>query len=139
MDDLLRAKAAQWNVMLDETRKTATSVLGFGVRDEKRVVLKLTKVSDEAHAGKVLRVFGERGAVRVYEAETGAVLLERLEPGEQLVTLVKHGEDDQATAVLTQVIGKLVNHAAPEGCSTVADWGRGFERYVLIGDRQIPN
>jgi len=137
MIDRLQAKAAEWNVQLDETRETATSLLGFGVRDGRRVVLKLTKVSDEANAGRVLQAFGESGAVRVYEAETGAMLLERIEPGEQLVSLVRRGEDDEATAILAQVIEKLANHEAPEGCPSVADWGRGFECYVRSGDRQI--
>lgn len=139
MHEQLLAKAAQWNVMIDETRETATSLLGFGVRDEKREVLKLTKVSDEAHAGKVLRAFGESGAVRVYEAETGAVLLERLEPGEQLVSLVRHGKDEEATRIMALVIEKLAHHQPPEECPSVTDWGRGFERYVRSGDRQIPN
>ncbi|HKS08233.1 MAG TPA: aminoglycoside phosphotransferase family protein [Pyrinomonadaceae bacterium] len=135
----LQAKAAEWQVTLNETRETATAQLGFGVRDGRRVVLKLTNVSDEAHAGKVLQAFAGSGAVTVYEAETGAVLLERLEPGEQLVSLVRRGEDDEATKILAQVIGKLANHVAPEECPTVADWGRGFDRYVRSGDRQIPH
>ncbi len=123
--------------MLDETRETATSLVGFGVRDEKRVVLKLTKVSDEAYAGKVLQAFGASGVVRVYEAETGVVLLERLEPGEQLVNLVRRGEDDEATKILAQVIGKLANREAPGECPTVADWGWGFDRYVSSGNDRI--
>lgn len=137
MHEQLLAKATEWNVILDETRETVTSLLGFGVRDGRRVVLKLTKVSDEAHSGKVLQAFGESGAVRVYEAETGAVLLERLEPGEQLVSLVRRGEDDQATEILVQVIERLANHEAPEECPSVADWGRGFNCYLESGDRQI--
>ena len=135
--DPLQAKAAEWNVTIQETRETATSLLGFGVSDGRRVVLKLTNVRDEAHSGKVLQAFGGSGAVRVYEAETGAVLLERLEPGEQLVSLVRRGEDDQATKILTQVIEKLARHEAPDECLTVADWGRGFDRYAHSGDRQI--
>lgn len=139
MLDRLHTKAAEWNVTLNETRETATSLLGFGVRDEQRVVLKLTKVSDEAHSGKVLRAFGGNGAVRVYEAETGVVLLEQLEPGEQLVSLVRRGEDDEATKILAQVIGKLANHAAPDECPTVAGWGRGFDRYIASGAQHIPD
>ncbi|HEX6650471.1 MAG TPA: aminoglycoside phosphotransferase family protein, partial [Pyrinomonadaceae bacterium] len=76
-------------------------------------------------------------AVRVYESETGAVLLERLEPGEELVNVVKRGEDDEATKILAQVIGKLAHHQAPAVCPTVADWGRGFDRYLASGDRQL--
>lgn len=139
MLDRLQTKAAEWNVVLDETRERATSVLGFGVRDGRRVVLKLTKVRDEANAGKVLKAFGPSGAVRVFEAETGAVLLERLDPGEQLVKLVRRGQDDEATKILAQVIEKLAHHEAPEECPGVADWGRGFERYVRSGDGRIPH
>src|SRR5688572_19244467 len=140
MNDQLPAKAAQWNVTLEETRETATSVLGFGVRDGRRVVLKLIKkADDELHSGAVLRAFGDAGAVRVYESEIGAVLLERLDPGEELVNLVRRGADDEATMILAEVIAKLTNHTAPAECPTVADWGRGFERYLQSGDSQIPH
>src|SRR5262244_3186208 len=92
----LTIKAAEWNVLLEETRETASSLLGFGVRDGQRVVLKLTKGGgDESHSGAVLRAFNGDGAVRVIESETGAVLLERLEPGEELVSLVRSGADDE--------------------------------------------
>ena len=126
--------------MLEDTRETASSLLGFGVRDGKRVVLKLAKIgSDESQSGEVLRAFGGDGAVWVYEAETGAVLMERLEPGDELVTVVRRGDDDEATRILAQVIGKLANHTPPPECPTVADWLRGFDRYVQSGDQQIPS
>lgn len=140
MNNQLQAKAAEWNIDIEETRETATSLLGFGLRDGRRVVLKLLKqTGDEMHSGKVLRVFGGSGAVRVYKAEAGAVLLERLEPGEELVNVVRRGDDDEATRILAQVIRKLANHTAPVECPTVTDWGRGFERYVCSGNRQIPH
>jgi streptomycin 6-kinase len=135
----LLAKAAQWNVTVEETRETGTSLLGFGVRDGKRVVLKLiTGAHDELHSGKVLRAFDGSGAVRVLEDEVGAVLLERLEPGEQLVNLVRRGEDGEATRILAGVIEKLAHHTPPAESPTVADWGRGFDRYINSGDAQIP-
>ncbi|HSK63388.1 MAG TPA: aminoglycoside phosphotransferase family protein [Pyrinomonadaceae bacterium] len=138
--DQLRAKAAQWNVTLEETLETATSLLGFGVRDGQRVVLKIINgAHDELHSGKVLRAFGGRGAVRVLEAELGAVLLERLDPGEQLVNVVKRGDDDEATRILAGVIQKLAHQTPPAECPTVADWGRGFDRYLRGGDAQIPH
>lgn len=131
----LQAKAEAWNVTLEETRETPTSLLGFGVRAGHRVVLKITRhEGDESHSGKVLEAFNGDGAVRVYEHETGAVLLERLEPGEQLVNL----EDDKATMILAGVMKKLAHHQAPFECPTVADWGRGFDRYLASGDRQLP-
>ena len=134
----LQAKAVEWNVRLDEIRETTTSLLGFGMRDDVRVVLKVSKqLGDESRSGEVLQVYAGDGAVRVYESEIGAVLLERLEPGEQLVSLVKRGDDADATQILADVIGKLAHHEAPIGCPTIADWGRGFDRYLQSDDEHI--
>ena len=135
----LHAKAAEWNVTIDNTLETPTSLLGFGVRAGRRVVLKITKQSgDESHSGKVLRAFAGDGAVRVYESETDAVLLERLEPGEQLSGIVKRGNDEEATKILAEVLEKLAHHKAPEECPAVTDWGRGFDRYLRSNDQQVP-
>ena len=134
----LETKAVEWNVKLDEIRETPTSLIGFGVRGGARVVLKISKQDgDESHSGEVLKAYDGEGAVRVFESETGAVLLERLEPGEPLVNLVKQGRDVEATNVLAEVIAKLANHKPPIGCPTVADWGRAFDRYLQSGDEQI--
>jgi streptomycin 6-kinase len=134
----LQARAIEWNVRLDEIRQTPTSLLGFGTRDDVRVVLKMSKqLGDESRSGEVLQAYAGDGAVRVYESEIGAVLLERLEPGEQLVNVVKRGDDAEATKILAEVIGKLANHEAPIECSTVADWGRGFDRYLQSDDDHI--
>ena len=138
VNEQLYVKAAQWDVTLEETRETPSSLLGFGVRAGERVVLKLiTGAHDELHSGKVLRAFDRSGAVRVLEDEPGAVLLERLEPGDQLVRLVTCGYDDEATRILAGVIKKLAHHTPPEECPSVADWGHGFNRYVQSGDAQI--
>jgi streptomycin 6-kinase len=135
----LETKAVEWNVTLEEIRETPTSLIGFGVRGGMRVVLKITKqVGDESHSGEMLKAYGGEGVVRVYECETGAVLLEQLEPGEQLVNLVKQGRDDEATRILAEIIAKLANHKAPTGCPTVTDWGRAFDRYLQSGDEQVP-
>lgn len=126
--------------MLDEIHETPTSLLGFGVREGVRVVLKITKqAGDESHSGAVLKAYAGEGAVRVYEYEVGAVLLERLDPGEQLVNVVKRGDDDKATKILAEVMAKLANHEPPFGSPTVADWGRSFERYLQSGNKQIPH
>ena len=136
---LLRTQASQWQVELEETRETPSSLIAFGVRDGQRVVLKLTKgATDEARSGEVLKAFGAEGAVRVYEAEVGTVLLERLDPGEELVTLVRQGDDDQATRVLADVIARLQGHEAPVETITVAEYGRAFDWYVRTGNRQVP-
>ena len=65
----LKLKAAEWNVSLDEIRETATSLLGFGMREGIPVVLKITKQpGDESHSGEVLKAYNGDGAVRVYES-----------------------------------------------------------------------
>jgi streptomycin 6-kinase len=133
----LRNTATQWNVKVDEIRETESSLVGFGVRNGRRVVLKLTRSADEARSGQVLKAFDGDGAVRVYEYEHGAVLLERLDPGEQLVALVRRGKDDEATNIIAEVIAKLAHHPPPAETPTVADWGRGFDRYVQSGDQQV--
>ena len=135
----LRARAEGWGVSIDEMMETPTSVLGFGLRGNDRVVLKITKAeSDESHAGEVLRSFKGDGAVRVHESDTGAVLMERLEPGHQLVELVRRGEDDEATKILANVTLQLSQHKAPPHTPTVPDWARGFDRYLATADKQIP-
>jgi len=51
-----KLKAAEWNVSLDEIRETATSLIGFGTRQDLRVVLKITKrVGDESDSGEMLK------------------------------------------------------------------------------------
>ena len=128
---LLQRKAAEWSVALGEIRETATSLLGFGARDGTHVVLKLTTgADDELNSGKVLMAFGGSGAVRVLESDVGAVLLEQLDPGEQLVNLVRRGDDNEATRILADVIEKLAHHTPPVECPAVTDWGRGFNRYL---------
>lgn len=135
----LQAKAADWRVTLNEIRETPASLVGFGTRSGLPVVLKVTKqAGDESHAGEVLRAFAGDGVARVFESEIGAVLLERLQPGEQLVNLVKRGDDEEATRILAQVMLKLAHHEAPPQCPTVLDWGLGFERYLSSGNDQIP-
>ena len=138
MLDRLHSKAAQWNIAIDETHETASSAIGFGIHEGRRVVLKLTRTSDEARSGEMLQAFAGSAAVRVYEYERGAVLLERLEPGQQLVDLVRCGDDDDATKIMAEVIAKLAHHSPPPDTSTVADWGRGFERCLNSDDQRIP-
>lgn len=136
--DQLNAKAVEWKVTINEMRETSFSVIGFGEREGSRVVLKISKQEgDESQAGEVLTAFGGV-AVKVLKFETGAVLLERLKPGDPLVNLVSDGKDEEATEIIAKVMGKLAHHSAPTSCPTVSDWGRGFDRYLDCDDRQIP-
>lgn len=96
-----------------------------------RLVLKVgvpgAELSSEVGA---LRLFDGRGAVRLLEAdaEWGALLLERLEPGTQLVALCE-GDDAAATAAAAALMRKLRRPApAAHDFPTAADWGGGLRR-----------
>ena len=134
-NERLTLRATQWKVGLVETRKTESSLLGFGSRNGKPVVLKISKTTgDEWNAGDVLRAFQDEGTVRVLESSEGAVLLERIEPATELVELVREGRDEEATAICAGVIGRLAHHAPPAGCPTMFDWALGFDRYLAQPD-----
>ncbi|HSS77003.1 MAG TPA: aminoglycoside phosphotransferase family protein [Thermoanaerobaculia bacterium] len=135
----LEDRAREWRVAVDETFETATSLITYGRREEDPVVLKVVKVrGDEWHSGEVLNAFGGRGMVLVHDFVAGAVLLERLLPGRSLVDLSVNDRDDEATALLAEVIGAMSPDAAMSGVPTVHDWGRGFERYAASGQHRLP-
>ena len=127
----LTSQAAEWKVAIEEIRETESSVLGFGVREGLPVVLKISRrAGDEWNSGEMLRAFCSDGTARVYESAGGAALLERLQPGTQLVDLVRTGKDEEATAILADVMTRMAHHPPPESCPTIADWSRGFDRYL---------
>ncbi len=52
--DKLSLRARQWNVAIEHTRETSGSLLAFGVREDTRVVLKISKhEGDEWQAGEI--------------------------------------------------------------------------------------
>jgi streptomycin 6-kinase len=164
--DRIRLYAREWGVIVEDTFQTESSVIGFGTRDvddagsrKQDVVLKVVKQpGDEWHSGEVLAAFNGKGFVRVYEHAPGAVLLQRLKPGNSLVDLSLHGRDEEATDILAGVIQQMSsvesslssvelpkserespNSRAPlQHCPTVHDWAKAFERYIATGDKQIP-
>ncbi len=75
-----------------------------------------------------LRHYGGRGAARLLEADPGrgALLLERLLPGEPLVTLA---DDGRATEIAAEVMRALWRPPPQDGAFPhVADWLGGFGR-----------
>ena len=131
--------ARDWGLRIVEMRETPTSLLAFGTRGSLPIVLKLSRPSgDEWDAGATVQAFGGHGMVRAYEHRRGAVLLERLIPATPLTSLCLAGQDDEATAILADVIRRLVASHIPSQCPTVAHWGRGFAAYLRTGDQQIP-
>jgi streptomycin 6-kinase len=97
--------------------------------DGNPVVLKLGVPNPELTAEiAALRHFDGRGAVRLIDAdpESGALLLERIQPGSPVLDL---NDDERATSIAASVIRQL-HRPAPEQSQfpCVADWGRGLAR-----------
>jgi streptomycin 6-kinase len=131
--------ARRWRVSVGDQFETASSVVTYGRREDQGVVLKVIKRrGDEWHSGEVLSAFGGRGVVRVLEHVEGAMLLERLDPGTSLADVAFNGRDDEATAIVANVIRSMSPDRAPATCPTVGDWGRGFAGYLASGDTQLP-
>ena len=155
----IQQHAREWGVVVGDTFETESSVIAFGARDvdgsgrrDQEVVLKVVKqTGDEWHSGEVLAAFNGTGLVRVYEHAPGAVLLERLRPGNSLSELSLNGRDEEATNILADVIQQMssvelstseresAKRASLPHCPTVHDWAKGFDRYLATGDDQIPN
>ena len=147
--DRLGERARAWRVKIEDVLDTETSVIAFGTRDvtaseNQSVVLKVIKQpGDEWCSGDVLAAFNGHGVARVYEHEPGAVLLERLRPGNSLVDLTLNGRDEEATDIFADVIQQMTAHASTPGLevsavATVEDWARGFDNYIATGDVRIP-
>jgi len=131
--------ARAWNVAIERTVSTQTSVLVYGKRAARPVVLKVVKrQGDEWRCGEIAARFGGRGVVEVFEQMPGTSLLERLDPGEPLAALTLNGRDDEATDVIAMMLGRMSPQDPPEWCPTVERWGEGFARYVARGDERVP-
>ncbi len=132
-------RISAWRVVVERIAETESSILAFGRRDDQPVVLKVIRNrGDEWRSGEILDAFAGQGVVRVYDYVEGAVLLERLSPGKSLVDIALNGDDDRATGILAEVIGKMSPHNPVSTAATIQEWGKGFERHAASGDTQIP-
>ena len=93
--------------------QTHTSHIYTVAHENETVVLKLLSAGEtkEQTGAVALRYFNGRGAVRLLRDDDGAHLLEYA-AGHELVTLVEHGEDENATRIIAQVIKQL--HSVPQ-------------------------
>ncbi len=133
----LEERIRAWRVAVDRVVETETSLLAFGHRDRQAVVLKLIRTAgEEWRSGHVLEAFGGRGVVRALDHVDGAVLLERLVPGESLAA-AGGMDDEEATGILADVIGRMSPAPPPHGVPTVEAWGASFERYAASGDGAV--
>jgi streptomycin 6-kinase len=144
LEERVKELVRVWNVIVRDTLETPTSFLAFGQRGAQPVVLKvLRQEGDEWRSGEVSAAFEGRGVARVYEYVEGAALLERLRPGTSLAGLAMDGRDEEATAILSDVMRRMILSNVPvkerlSSFVTAQDWGKGFQRYLTSGDRQIP-
>src|SRR5438552_7456529 len=138
--------AREWGVAVEDIFETNSSVIAFAARDNQAVVLKVIKQpGDEWHSGEILKAFDGHGVVRVYEQTPGAVVMERLRPGNSLVDLSLNGKDEEATDILADIIQQMSSvepsmskSELSKAFKTVQNWGKGFDRYVATGDDQVP-
>jgi streptomycin 6-kinase len=135
VEDRIRA----WRVVVERVSETESSIVAFGRRDSQPVTLKVVRnLGDEWRSGEILEAFGGKGVVQVYEYAEGAMLLERLTPGNSLVSMALDGRDDQATQILAEVIRKMSPRAPDKPVVTVQVWAKAFERHGASENCQIP-
>jgi len=141
-------RVRDWGVVVHDTLETQSSFIAFGKRGDQSVVLKVMRQpGDEWRCGAVMAEFGGRGMARVYERIEGAALIERLKPGTSLASLALNDRDEEATEILADVIDRMSRPCESPDEPTreplkafvrAQDWGKGFQRYLASGDRQIP-
>src|SRR6185436_18193533 len=65
--------------------------------------------------------------------------LERLDPGTPLAGMALGGDDEHATGIMAEVISRISNpDSGLYAFASIADWGRGFDRYLDSGDPHLP-
>lgn len=130
-----------WNLANPQfLTQTMTSHIYTVTCETETVILKLLSPSeiDEQRGAVALRCFDGHGAVRLLRYDEGAQLMEYA-AGDELVTLVERGEDENATYIIAQVIQQL--HGVPQniphdGLLMLERW---FEALFnkAISDRQM--
>lgn len=139
LNDRVVACARAWGVSIERTAATPMSLLVHGKRAGTPIVMKVVEEgSDEWRCGEMAAKFGGRGVVRVFEHMPGAALLEKLDPGEPLAALTLAGRDDEATAVLANMLLRMVPGDPPADCPTVEQWAGAFVRHAGSGDERVP-
>ncbi len=117
--------------------------LVFGITSENLPVVLKMGVPHAALNAEIqsLREFDGKGAVRLIDADAhqGALLLERIIPGDDLRSM----PDDQAATRMAAGVMKELWKAGPTSAvfPGAADWCQGFQRYLEInqGDGPLPS
>jgi streptomycin 6-kinase len=135
MTDKLNQYLDQWSLTDPlPLAQTATSELYTVTYDGERAVLKLLTPMgmQEEHIGALaLRYWNGHGAVRLFQSNDEAQLLEYAD-GDDLVPMVKNVGDEQATAVIADVLRELhlthpsLSEPMPDGIRTLRVWYRAL-------------
>ncbi|MCB9451216.1 MAG: phosphotransferase [Anaerolineaceae bacterium] len=132
MTNTLHHYLNHWSLATPELlAETFTSTVYTVRADSATAVLKLLKpvgIFDESAGAVALGCFNGQGAVRLLRQDAGAHLLEYA-AGDDLLPLVRRGDDDAATVIIAGVLNQL--HAAyagppPEGLRPLRRWFRGL-------------
>jgi streptomycin 6-kinase len=113
-NEKLKYYLASWNLSNPQfLTQTMTSHIYTVTYETETVILKLLSPSetDEQRGAVALRYFDGHGAVRLLRYDEGAQLMEYA-AGDELVTVVERGEDENATRIIAQVIQQL--HSVPQ-------------------------
>ncbi|MBI1256832.1 MAG: phosphotransferase [Chloroflexi bacterium] len=126
---LLNHYLEAWNLSDPQPlTETATSQLYTIRHAGETVILKL--LTDDAWAEKrssaALACFGGHGAVRLYQRDDKAQLIEYAD-GADLVTLVENGDDAGATRIIAAVLNQLHSVGQPVPCEGVLPLEVWFE------------
>jgi len=133
LTDLQEKLARRWSLSdIRPITNLSYNYLVFATRsDQKQVVLKIGVPHQELESEILaLQAFDGKGSVRLLEADPtlGALLLERILPGDNLLSIP---DDQKSTRIAAGVMKKIWTPASPQiGFPTTADWCRGFQRYL---------
>lgn len=132
LPDLQENLVQRWSLRdIQPIQDLSYNYLVFATSPEYRsVVLKLgvphPELEAEIHA---LRVFNGHGSVRLLEADSsqGAMLLERILPGDNLLSIQ---DDQESTRIAARLMKKIWKTAPPDISFPTAEvWCQGFQRY----------
>jgi streptomycin 6-kinase len=133
LPDLLARLAADWSLTLDpHFPEIAINYVAPAARaDGRPCVLKISRHVDETRNEiAALRLWDGDGAARLLEAEpdSGALLIERLDPGTMLVE-VAESDDDAATVIAAGILRQLWR-PVPErhGLRPLGSWCDAYDR-----------